>query len=210
MSKPKLNTREKILDKALELFNERGIEYVGLRELAALLNIRVGNITYYFPTKDDLVFALSVELSKVNSAAMVTTENLTMRHFLEMLHRMYQNQHRFRCLLRSFVHLMEQNKPMAAAYKTTQATRLGTIGAQLELLKEGGCLQMEGEEEKRFLVSALSLIGRFWISEAAISFREMSSEEQIRHYLTLVCRLLLPYATEKGRSELQAFLSGLT
>ncbi|RYZ50620.1 MAG: TetR/AcrR family transcriptional regulator, partial [Chitinophagaceae bacterium] len=48
VSKPKLNTKDKIRDKALELFNERGIEYVGLRELAALLNIRVGNITYYF------------------------------------------------------------------------------------------------------------------------------------------------------------------
>src|SRR5688572_33064557 len=92
MSKLKLNTKQKILDKALELFNERGIEYVGLRELAALLDIRVGNITYYFPTKDDLVYDLSVELSKANSAAMVTTENLTLRHFMEMLHRMYQNQ----------------------------------------------------------------------------------------------------------------------
>ncbi len=203
-----MNTREKILDKALELFNERGIEYVGLRELAALLNIRVGNITYYFPTKDDLVFALSVELSKANSAAMVTTESLTMRHFLDVLHRMYQNQHRFRCLLRSFVHLMEQNKPMAAAYKTTQAARFDAIGAQLELLKEGDYLQL-AEEEKTFLVSALSLISRFWLSEAAISFRDMSSEGQIRHYLTLVCRLLTPYATAKAKKEMEAFLEAL-
>ncbi|RYZ62148.1 MAG: hypothetical protein EOO14_03100, partial [Chitinophagaceae bacterium] len=180
-----------------------------LRELAALLNIRVGNITYYFPTKDDLVYALSVELSKANSAAMVTGENLTMRQFLDMLHRMYQNQHRFRCLLRSIVHLMEQNKPMAAAYKTTQATRLDTIGCQLEMLKDGGYLQLAGEEEKTFLISALSLIGRFWLSEAAISFREMSGEEQIHHYLTLVCRLLMPYATVRAKKEMQAFLGVL-
>ena len=50
------------MDKALEWFNERGIEYVGLRELASVLNIRVSNISYYFPTKDDLVYALSLEL----------------------------------------------------------------------------------------------------------------------------------------------------
>lgn len=209
MSKSKLNTRDKIRDKALELFNERGIEYVGLRELAVLLDIRVGNITYYFPTKDDLVYDLSIELSKANSAAMVVAENLTMRSFMEMLHRMYQNQYRFRCLLRSFVHLMEQNKPMAAAYKTTQATRFDTIGAQLELLKKGGYLQLEGEEEKSFLVSALSLIGRFWISEATISFREKSSEEQIRHYLGLVARLLMPYTTNKAKKEMEEFLEAL-
>ena len=55
MSKSEITTEEKILAKALEMFNERGIEYVGMRELAATLNIRVSNITYYFPTKDDLV-----------------------------------------------------------------------------------------------------------------------------------------------------------
>jgi len=53
MSKSTMDTRKKILDKALEMFNERGIEYVGLRELASILDMRVSNITYYFPTKDD-------------------------------------------------------------------------------------------------------------------------------------------------------------
>lgn len=46
-----MKTKERIVSKALELFNEHGIEYVGLRELAAHLGIRVSNITYYFPTK---------------------------------------------------------------------------------------------------------------------------------------------------------------
>ena len=36
-----MNTKDKIRDKALEMFNERGIEYVGLRELAAILDMRV-------------------------------------------------------------------------------------------------------------------------------------------------------------------------
>ena len=49
-----MKTEEKILSKALELFNARGIEYVGLRELAGILEMRVSNITYYFPTKDEL------------------------------------------------------------------------------------------------------------------------------------------------------------
>ncbi len=71
MSKTMMNTRDKILDKALEMFNERGIEYVGLRELASVLGIRVSNITYYFPTKDDLVYELSLELSKLNAAIIV-------------------------------------------------------------------------------------------------------------------------------------------
>ena len=48
MSKTLIRTDERIVSKALEMFNERGIEYVGLRELAATLKMRVGNITSTF------------------------------------------------------------------------------------------------------------------------------------------------------------------
>src|SRR5919107_1802273 len=117
MSKPIMNTRDKILDKALEMFNERGIEYVGLRELASVLCIRVSNITYYFPTKDDLVYALSLELSKKNAALLIERENLTMLGFLQILQQVFENHVTFRCLLLSVVHLMKQNKHMASAYQ---------------------------------------------------------------------------------------------
>src|SRR3954447_14785979 len=117
-----MNTLQKILDKALEMFNERGIEYVGLRELASVLGIRVSNITYYFPTKDDLVYELSLELSKANSGVIAKREDLTMSSFLEMFHRVFQNHVKYRCLLLSVVDLMKQNKHMAAAYRQTQNT----------------------------------------------------------------------------------------
>ena len=40
-----MSTKEKLVSRALDLFNENGIEYVGMRELAADLNMRVGNVT---------------------------------------------------------------------------------------------------------------------------------------------------------------------
>ena len=62
-----MSTKEKLVSRALELFNENGIEYVGMRELAADLGMRVGNVTYYFPTKDDLVMELISGLRDLNS-----------------------------------------------------------------------------------------------------------------------------------------------
>ncbi len=85
MSKQNMNTKDKILDKALEMFNERGIEYVGLRELAAVLGIRVGNISYYFPTKDDLVYQLSQDFTRSNSEIVVAQNAITIHGFLDML-----------------------------------------------------------------------------------------------------------------------------
>ena len=206
MSKTKLNTKEKILDKALEMFNERGIEYVSLRELAAILGIRVGNITYYFPTKDDLVFALSLELNKRNSAALAAHQNLDMHTFFEMLYQAFQNQVRYRCLLLSVVHLMSQNKHLAENYKKAQVERVATIKTNLKVLIAGGFLHKQAEKELHMLVSGISLIGRFWISEAAISFRDWQPAQQIQHYLKMIGLLLSPYATAKAKEQAADFM----
>jgi AcrR family transcriptional regulator len=201
-----MDTRKKILDKALELFNERGIEYVGLRELATILGIRVSNITYYFSTKDDLVYALSLELSKKNAEVIVERANLEMSAFLQMLHQVFQNHVKFRCLLLSVVHLMKQNKHLSAVYKNTQKVRNQAIYSNLQALERSGYLMPKDETEMEFLVSGISLISRFWISEAAVSFNGLSTEEQIRHYLLLISKLLTPYCTAKAKKEIDIFL----
>ena len=201
-----MNTREKILDKALEMFNERGVEYVGLRELAAVLAIRVSNITYYFPTKDDLVHELSMELGKANANIIVERESLTMQAFLEMLQHVFRNHVKYRCLLLSVVHLTKQNRHMAETYKKTQSVRNATLTANLQVLANAGYLNVQDEAAMEFLVSGISLVSRFWISEAAISFRSLSAAEQMQRYLTFITRLLLPYSTAKAKREINNFL----
>jgi AcrR family transcriptional regulator len=208
MSKLKTDTRNKILDKALEMFNERGIEYVGLRELAAILDMRVSNITYYFPTKDDLVFALSAELAKENSAVIKNVEHISILQFLEMLKKVYYNHLKFKGLLLSIVHTMKQNSMIRDAYKKTQTKRKSTIKSNLQILTGAGYLKIE-EENLDYLVSAISLISRFWISEAEVSLQHLNSDEQVRFYLILVTKLLLPYSTSKGKKEIEKFVERL-
>ncbi|MBK7959190.1 MAG: TetR/AcrR family transcriptional regulator [Bacteroidetes bacterium] len=112
-----MKTEERIIAKALEMFNLKGIEYVGMRELAAILDMRVSNITYYFPTKDDLVNRLSMDLNKLNSKYVKVQDDLTLAQFLMMFKQVFKNHIQYRCLLLSFVHLLEQNKKIAARYK---------------------------------------------------------------------------------------------
>ena len=200
-----MTTEEKIVAKALELFNERGIEYVGLRELAATLGIRVGNITYYFPTKDDLVNRLSLDLAALNSQLIMETEYLTLYSFLEQYTKVFANHIQYRCLLLSFVHLIEQNKIMSEQYKKTEHQRRTTIISNLLSLQTLGYLELGIDID--FLISALTLIARFWISEASVSFRHLNPQEQIAHYSALLAKLLIPYASPKGQNDIKRFLS---
>ena len=191
------------------MFNEKGIEYVGLRELATILNIRVSNITYYFPTKDDLVNQLSLDLNRMNSEVVIDYKNLSMRSFLEVIGKVFTNHIKYRCISLSFVHLMEQNKVISVRYKKTENYRNATLKSNLRVLQGRGYLNATDDVEIDFLVSTIALMVRFWISEAAVSHRNLSPEDQMNHYLTLLATFLAPYATEKGKEDIQQFIDNL-
>jgi AcrR family transcriptional regulator len=202
-----MKTEEKILAKALEMFNERGVEYVGLRELAGVLEMRVSNITYYFPTKDDLVYQLAAELTELNSRVFVHDPAITIEGFVQMLKSIYANQLKYKCLMLSFVHLMEQNKKIAARYQQTQTNRFGTLRLNLQSLVKSGDLIIPDEKELEVLLATLSIVNRFWLSEAQVSYRHLSGQQQLDHYLRIVIRLLLPYASAEAAAKLRSLLT---
>lgn len=197
MSKKSLITREKILAKALEMFNERGVEYVGLRELAVLLGMRVGNITYYFPTKDDLVNQLSIDLNKLNSEILIVDKEITLISFLEMFKKASLIQLKYKGLVLSMVHLLTQNKVILARHQQTQIDRNIILTKNVDRLIEAGYLKIDTGVRKGYLIQTIGLIARFWISEAAISFQQLSQEEQSNNYILIIVNILSPYLTQK-------------
>src|SRR6266699_512172 len=50
--------RNQLLDIALALFAERGVENVSIKDLAAEAEVAQGLIYYYFPSKDELLAAV--------------------------------------------------------------------------------------------------------------------------------------------------------
>jgi AcrR family transcriptional regulator len=204
------DTKQRILDKALQLFNESGIEYTGMRELAGSLGMRIGNITYYFPTKDDLVFNLTEQYSKVNSEIYQAMAGESLYEKLKKREALLKNQVVYRSLMLSMVHIIEQNPLIAANYQKIAKTRLNDLSDMVSSLTKKKFLILKDEEEHWFLVSACSLMMRFWLSEAALSGKRNQLDQSINHYLKLFAHLFKPYATKKGLRDIEEFVAGLT
>jgi AcrR family transcriptional regulator len=200
-----MGTKGKIVQKALELFNEQGIEYVGMRELAASLGMQIGNINYYFPTKDDLVNELAIELSRLNEKTLAIPGDPTLFSFLEMTEKSFLNQYAYRCLFLSFVHIVRQNPIVAERYKKVEKLRRDGFTNTIEVLQKRGFIAVK-EDGGAFLADAIGLVARFWISEAAISDRRSPAGGQIRHYVGLIAGILLPYATKQGLRQIEDYL----
>lgn len=201
----KLPTEKKIIQTALKMFNKSGIEYVGMRELATALVMRIGNLTYYFPTKDDLVNRISLDLAEENNKIIVPVEQVTIKGFFAMLQQVFRNHVKYRCLMLSFVHIMQQNPLIAKRYSKIQSARNETWFKNIQALREGEYISANTGEVD-FLVSTIALIARFWISEAVISFKNLSDEQQQEHYTRMIARIFLPFATAKGKRDLEELL----
>lgn len=205
----RMKTEEKILAKALELFNERGIEYVGLRELAGILDLRVGNITYYFATKDDLVNRISQELNAANETVFFEKREPGIYSFLDTMRLIFQNHMKYRCIALSLVHILDRNAVISERFKKTQRTRSDYLATSLSGLAEGGWLKWSGPEDPDTLVSTMGLLARFWVSDARITLRSFNQQEQMKHYLRLLIALLKPRLTAKGKKDVGKFMDEL-
>src|SRR5262245_49858101 len=62
MAKTKTETRERILDVALELFNEQGYDKTSLREIADRLGVTKAALYYHFERKEDILLELHLRL----------------------------------------------------------------------------------------------------------------------------------------------------
>ena len=87
MSEPKANetprrerrgdeTRERIVDVALEMFNERGYERTSLREIAERLGVTKAALYYHFRSKEDILLELHLRLHAIGRDVLAQLERL--------------------------------------------------------------------------------------------------------------------------------------
>jgi len=69
-------TREKILEVALELFSDRGYDKASLRDIADRLGITKAALYYYFERKEDILLELHLRLHKFGSEMLAEFEKI--------------------------------------------------------------------------------------------------------------------------------------
>jgi AcrR family transcriptional regulator len=67
MAERRTDMRERILDVALELFNDQGYDATSLREIAERLGITKAAIYYHFQSKADILFELHLRLHELGA-----------------------------------------------------------------------------------------------------------------------------------------------
>lgn len=196
-----MNTKEKIVERALQLFNESGINKVGVREIATSLGISPGNMSYYFPKKEDLLEELQNRIVQANDTAFVSffANPGSMIQFLQLMQQIFNNQYKYRCLLLNIVELQNDAHKTRVNYQEVEQRRRHFYRTVFQTMVQYKELKAT-EADIDFLVAFITLAARFWLSEAAVSFRDWSKTQIIQHYLQLITKQLSLFATKKGKA----------
>ncbi len=95
---PKLKTKEKIINTAIKLFNESGIQGITSRHIAAEMGISHGNLDYHYKTKEDLLLGIyekmRLDISESYQVSGVFSSSL--EHFHKLLVEFEEFQYRYR------------------------------------------------------------------------------------------------------------------
>lgn len=70
------DTRERILDVALDLFNDQGYDKTSLREVAEELGVTKAALYYHFARKEDILLALHTRIHDINLGVMGELEKI--------------------------------------------------------------------------------------------------------------------------------------
>lgn len=184
------NTKSKIIDQSIALFNQHGYSNVSLHQIAKALDLSSGNLTYHFPKKADLmdaVYATFVEeLISLQSALGV---GRGISEMLIELNEFIKFQNRF---LFFYVDLLDIGRNYPSIAKRHYAHIKGQIKRiedNLNFNNSAGLIKKEFESELPTLAETIWMAVVFYPSQMILRGKENSHSK----LLDMVMSLLKPY-----------------
>jgi len=205
--------REKILEKALQFFNEKGIDEVTTRDIANALGISLGNLTYYFPTKSDIVLALTLELGKTIDKALSNhvdkSKNVLVDHFYQV-ELVFKTHFKFKFIMhKRYGEIMTSFPELQQFVRDFLKIRFDTWMQFHKQLVDEKFAKKELIEESNALNYILNILALYWHQEFLIYFPELSDQQKVEKALAIYFQAYKPYLTIKGWEELKPLLKKL-
>ena len=193
----KQQKQQEILACAKELFGQYGYDKVSMREIAERAGISVGNLTYYYNRKENLMLAVLKQITdRMQDTACVPASAADVDTLLEQFSDLIgQNS----CLLRRYHVTPGLEERLLRCQKRIAEAHRAIWRRAVNALVENGRMDPElypGQYDE--LIAAIQMVCRYWDGYADM---ESSIGHAHPQFKQCVWSLLLPNLTETGRAE---------
>jgi len=188
-------TRDRVLNAALELFNERGSAAVTTNHVAARAGISPGNLYYWFSDKDEIVRELYAQLvaeyDGLWGAGDGALLDLSPDEVLARLAEGAALSGRYAFLARDLLGLLHADQRLEAEYTAVRARRIAAFTDLARTWRARGVIRPIDDATVADLVQALWLIAETWLAFGELDGKCTDAENGTR----LVRVVLRPYLT---------------
>ena len=201
--RPKKGNRRKIIEAAIDLFNEDGVGNVGTNRIAAHLQISPGNLYYHFRDKEDIIRAIFPEISAATEAALMINEpNLPGEAQLVAIAKNWMAAvWKYRFFYGNLVELLRNDPELRKLYGRRREATLHFIKSALlatRIREKQGKSPLDDESAMRLAIN-IWIIALNWIRYLQIDKSDAEiSEAEITDGAHQIFALLEPYLDEQA------------
>ncbi|MEO7432459.1 MAG: TetR/AcrR family transcriptional regulator [Dokdonella sp.] len=205
-------TRERILETSLAMFNARGEPNVTTNHIADELGISPGNLYYHFRNKDDIVGHLFARYESRIDDALLLPEGRepTLEDIWLQLHLVFASLWQTRFLYRDLVDILARNRKLKLRFARIMTRAASSATELLQRLVAAGVMRASADEI-RALAENILLIATFWINFNAVrTGRADADEADLNRGIHQVMMLIAPFLRDAERFHLNSLASVYT
>lgn len=190
-----MNTRQRIIQTAVRLFNESGVAKVSTNHIAAAASMSPGNLYYHFKNKNEIVEAILIEMyAEWNDVwALPEHAKLERRHLEQKLRMNFELLWRYRFFYREALSLFQADEALKRRHAAMMETRLEEQQAFIGRFMDDGVLDLppDPRQIRKLLVSSW-IIANNWLSFLEMNGQSVD-EESFTEGVHLIWAILAPY-----------------
>ncbi|GAB4188086.1 MAG: TetR/AcrR family transcriptional regulator [Wenzhouxiangellaceae bacterium] len=196
------NTRERILETALALFNDAGVAQVSTNSIADEAEISPGNLYYHFRSKDDIVAALFGRYEEAVLATLaVPGERLPdLEDTWFFLHTLFEVIAEYRFIYRNFSDIVEHQQNLNKRFRAILDMKAHTAATFIAGLSEAG-IMTASTVERAALARNIVVLTTCWLSFARLQpeLYERGPDLAVWQVISLVS----PFLRQPERAQLE-------
>ncbi len=197
-------TRERILDTSLAMFNAQGEPNVTTNHIADELGISPGNLYYHYRNKDDIVERLFARYeSRMDDALSVPEGRLpNLEDVWLQLHLVFECMWEYRFLYRDLVDILARNRKLRQRFARILNRAAASAQTVLKGLAQAEILRAT-EDEIHATAENVLLVATFWLNYHAVrGVNPEPAQNDLSHGIYQVMLLIAPFLRDAERTHL--------
>lgn len=206
--------KEKIIEQAKRLFNEKGYYHVTMRDIAKDADTTIGNLTYHFPHKEDIVLDIQKDANNLILSDLEKRLEQGSRHhyslaeLFETFILTEKNEQDYSYYFKNLLELARDYPAIQEKQEYNRGVFLRYFQATFSALKSNRILREDvSTDSYHSLARTIVLLMTLWNQG-----NSPTHEEAFKHhsYLETCSDLIYPLLTKAGQKEHQQFFDTLT